>query len=539
MLQVTCSCKKYACKSLTFEQRNALFRQYYEAANFDKQGTFLLGLIQAINVGRRRHGTYNMPEQSRRQSTITYTVPNGSGQHVQVCRKTFSNIFALSHKRVQVLVEKKKMGHTTYTDQRGKGTKIRKYLPEFRQHVRDHIQSFPREENHYSRNKSIKEFLSPDLNLNRMFLAYNAKYPQSTVTYKYYSMVFKKDFPNLRFGRPRSDTCSKCDLYQNKIKSISLSDPERKQVTQKLELHHRKAENARVTMNTDIAKSQTIDSDDNTISIDLEQVLFIPTLTHSDMFYSRQLSCFNLGIHLSDTDDAFMCLWDESLTGRGGNEIASGLLKVILHSNFPKRKNLVMWSDNCIGQNKNKIILMLMIYLVSKGIYEKVEQKFLISGHSYLTCDRDFAQIEKRKRVVKNYTLENIEKMIREARHQRPFNVLRMEKNDFKDFQSMAGEYLNTTKLQISQIAWIKIEQGQETLVKTKKTFSQLEEWTTCNVLKKGKRSTEIPVALVPDLDCRNRISVEKLKNLKDMIDYIPVKYVQFYDNIIEKTQSN
>lgn len=523
---------------MTFDQRYSLFREYYEVGNYDKQSTFLLGLIQVIPVSRRRHGTYDTPEQSRRQSTNTYTVPNGSGEHVQVCRKTFSNIFALSHKRVQVLVEKKKRGQTTYTDQRGKRTKIKKYLPELRQQVRDHIQSFPREENHYSRNKSIKEFLSPDLNKNRMFLAYKKKYPNSKVTYKYYSLVFQKDFPNLRFGRPRSDTCSKCDLYQNKIKSIPLTNPQRKQETQKLELHHRKAEKARVTMNTDITKSQTIDSEDNTISIDLEQVLFIPTLSHSDMFYSRQLSCFNFGVHLSDTDDAFMCIWDESVTGRGGNEIASCLLKVISHQNFHKRNNLVIWSDNCIGQNKNKIILMLLIYLVSKGIYEKVEQKFLVSGHSYLTCDRDFALIEKSKRVVKNYTPENIGKMIAEARHQRPFNVLHMQRNDFKDFQSMADEYLNTTKLQISQVVWIKIEQGQETSVKTKKTFSDIEQWTTCNVLKKGKKATGISLAVVPDLDCTNRISAEKLQNLKDMMDYIPLQYRPFYEDLIERTQS-
>lgn len=156
---------------------------------------------------------------------------------------------------------------------------------------------------------------------------------------------------------------------------------------------------------------------------------------------------------MSDTDDAFMCIWDESITGSGGNEIASCLLKVVSHPNFPKRKNLVIWSDNCIGQNKNKIILMLLIYLVSKSIYEKVEQKFLISGHSYLACDRYFTLIERRKRVVKNYTPEDIGNMIAEARHQRPFNVIHMQKHDFKDFQSTADEYLNMIKLQIFQVA--------------------------------------------------------------------------------------
>lgn len=193
---------------------------------------------------------------------------------------------------MQVLVEKKKMGQIAYTDQRGKGTKVKKFLPELRQQVRDHIQSFPREENYYSRNKSKKEFLSPDLNINCMFLAYKKKYANSTVIYKNYSLVLKEDFLNLRIGRPKSDTCSKCDLYQNKIISIPLTSPHRKAEIKNLELHHRKAEKARATMNTDIANSQTIDSEDNTISIDLEQVLFIPTLTHSDMFYSWTVILF-------------------------------------------------------------------------------------------------------------------------------------------------------------------------------------------------------------------------------------------------------
>ncbi|KAJ8940966.1 hypothetical protein NQ318_010367 [Aromia moschata] len=69
-----------------------------------------------------------------------------------------------------------------------------------------------------------------------------------------------------------------------------------------------------------------------------------------------------VGIHISHTDSA-ICMWDESLTGHGGNETASGVLKVLLQPSLRKRKKLVLWNDNCIGQNKNKIILMLIIYL--------------------------------------------------------------------------------------------------------------------------------------------------------------------------------
>lgn len=39
----------------------------------------------------------------------------------------------------------------------------------------------------------------------------------------------------------------------------------------------------------------------------------------------------------------------------------------------------------------------------------------------------------------------------------------------------MVDKYLNATKVQISILVWMKNEQGQETLVKTKTTFSDLE----------------------------------------------------------------
>ena len=310
-----------------------------------------------------------------------------------------------------------------------------------------------------------------------MYRAFKEKYPQTIVTYKFYSEVFHTDFPDLRFGRPRSDTCGSCDKYNNKIKACDSTDPDKKNLINALQLHHRKAEKATATLTHDMAESQKINCDTNVITIDLEQVLFLPSLTHSSMFYSRQLSCYNLDVHLSDTESAHMCLWEETLTGRGGNEIASCLFKVLSLENFPKRNKLIVWSDNCIGQNKNKIMLMLFIYLVASGMYDQIEQTFLVSGHSYLPCDRDFAQIERRKKVTKTFVPADIKKMIQGACHKHPFTAITMEAEDFKDFQKMADNILNTTKLQISKVSNIRIDKDNPTLVKTRKTFSDIEEW--------------------------------------------------------------
>lgn len=65
------------------------------------------------------------------------------------------------------------------------------------------------------------------------------------------------------------------------------------------------------------------------------------------------------------------------------------------------------------------------------------------------------------------------------------------------------------------------------------KTFNDIEEWKVCNVLKKGKTLNDIRNFNIPQLECKNNISAEKLKNLEDMLDYIPLKHLNFYEDLI------
>nr|CAH7725055.1 unnamed protein product [Callosobruchus chinensis] len=75
---------------------------------------------------------------------------------------------------------------------------------------------------------------------------------------------------------------------------------------------------------------------------------------------------------------------------------------VLLSQHFSvKESYLCLWSDNCNGQNKGKMVLIALIYHVATGEFSQIDQQFLVSGHTYLPCDRGFAQIEKRKRVRK------------------------------------------------------------------------------------------------------------------------------------------
>jgi len=76
-------------------------------------------------------------------------------------------------------------------------------------------------------------------------------------------------------------------------------------------------------------EAQEPNSDMLVLCMDLEKVLFVPTLTHSQMYYSRQLSVYNLCLHVGDRRKSYMCVWHEGVASRGANEICSSFLKVV------------------------------------------------------------------------------------------------------------------------------------------------------------------------------------------------------------------
>ncbi|CAI6357776.1 unnamed protein product [Macrosiphum euphorbiae] len=314
---------------------------------------------------------------------------------------------------------------------------------EMRDSVILHVMPFPREESHYTRNKNNKEFLSPDLNISRLHKAYKIQNPDSNVSLQFYRRTFLKYFPTLSFRRPRTDTCMTCDrlhMIGKDIRIVGLNAIKEK------ELHLRKADKAKTMMYYNMKDAQEPNSDMLVLCMDLEKVLFVPRLTHCQMYYSRQLSVYNLYLHVGDTRKSYMCVRHEGVVSRGANEICSSFLKVVT-SRITTKKNIQMWCDNCAGQNKNKMLVFVMFYLVATGWFESIECLFLVSGHSFMPCDQDFAMIEKRKKRVSSMVPSELKEMIEASKLNNPFEVVDIEDGDIVDLNLTANRFLNTTKM--------------------------------------------------------------------------------------------
>jgi len=58
-----------------------------------------------------------------------------------------------------------------------------------------------------------------------------------------------------------------------------------------------------------------------------------------------------------------------------------------------------MYADQCRGQKRNIKMSVLCNYIVASPSFtvNEIDHKFLVSGHSFLPCDKDFGLVEKQK----------------------------------------------------------------------------------------------------------------------------------------------
>ena len=164
------------------------------------------------------------------------------------------------------------------------------------------------------------------------------------------------------------------------------------------EVHKTCAENAYQCICEDTALSKST-SDIEMHTFDLEQALATPLLTTNVVFYKRQLWTYNLGIHDCKTGKRCMHMWHEGIASRGSHEIGSCLL-LHLRNMQSRTTKLILYNDSCGGQNRNINLVCLWMHIVASSDYSitQINQKFMVSGHSYLPNDCDFGSIETAKR---------------------------------------------------------------------------------------------------------------------------------------------
>lgn len=265
--------------------------------------------------------------------------------------------------------------------------------------------------------------------------------------------------------------------------------------------------------------------------------MYLPALTHTQMYYSRQFTCINLGIHFEDEAKGFMYMWDERSGKRGCNEIGSCVYNFITTQLKTTKPKLILWSDNCGGQNKNQGILAMYITLVAKGYFDEIIHKFPQPGHTFLSCDRDFGCIEKAKKGLKPEVPMDLIRIIASARLRNPFIIKQTDK--FFDWMGLAKTTLTTTHLGISQAVMLRISKQNHLEVEVKTSYSEVAPWRKVRVFKEAVNAEYFSHLNVEPVGQNVRPWKKgKLQDIRNMIPFISIENQEFYKGVVQEQEA-
>nr|CAH7713970.1 unnamed protein product [Callosobruchus chinensis]CAH7767792.1 unnamed protein product [Callosobruchus chinensis] len=251
-----------------------------------------------------------------------------------------------------------------------------------------------------------------------------------------YFNIFKEEF-NISFHVPKKDQCDFCVGFHNS------TDEEKKNLQTEYDLHIEEKELSRQEKEKD-----KISMDKVTAVFDLQAALPSPQADSSKFYYVSKLNMYNLTIYELQSTETNCFIWHESHGNRGANEIGSCLWQYLVDLNEKKSEkiDIIFYSDNCAGQNKNKFIFALYIYAVlSLENINSVTHKFLITGHTQNEGDHVHSVIEgaikKFKKSSPIYVPDHYVTIIKQAKKRgKPYQVHEMSFSDFFDLKLMAQE---------------------------------------------------------------------------------------------------
>lgn len=176
----------------------------------------------------------------------------------------------------------------------------------------------------------------------------------------------------------------------------------------------------------------------------------LPHITSGDVFYKRQLWCYNFCIHSAKSGKSHFFMYNETISKKGPNEVISFLHYYIKNILNPNVKKLYLFSDNCSAQNKNKTLLQYLSAIMNTQDFnlKSIIHQYPEPGHSFLPCDRHFAHIEKAKRKLENvFVPEAYEKLVNETNKR--FNVIHVTQEmifNFYDYLTPLCKKIITNK---------------------------------------------------------------------------------------------
>ena len=133
---------------------------------------------------------------------------------------------------------------------------------------------------------------------------------------------------------------------------------------------------------------------------------------------------------------------------KGANSVCSYLYNAFQTIEFSPFKKVIIFSDSCFGQNKN-YLMMKFLGLMAIEFNIELMQMFPVVGHSYSTCDRNFANFTKKLKRIQ--TIEHPDEYVKILKDLK-FKVL---KSKIYNWKSIFQKNITNNKVEIAKCVQI------------------------------------------------------------------------------------
>ena len=169
----------------------------------------------------------------------------------------------------------------------------------------------------------------------------------------------------------------------------------------------------------------------------------------SALFYKRRLSNFNLTFYDVVSKHCHCFTWHEGVSKRGSSEISTAVFKALKMYDDEGAEEVHLYSDGCVGQNKNSIMPAMMLHAVAtSNNLQEISLRYFESFHGQNEGDSVHSAIATAmKRSGDLFVPSQLVPVFSLARRQQNI-VHQLQFEDFLDFKTLSQDLrvLNSRK---------------------------------------------------------------------------------------------
>ncbi len=242
----------------------------------------------------------------------------------------------------------------------------------------------------------------------------------TAISYELFRRYLDESFPHVTFQTARTDLCDLCDQLRTKL-IHEKTEQTLKETTKKLQVHLDKVALSRneyrrqlilakdswdrlsKQIKTDILSNLSHHPEYNTTqpnihdidchySFDFAQQIHYPySLQQRGKEYFKQArKCMLFGVTCESISRSVLFFLDEQeYVGKGANTVIS-FVDTFFNYHGLGEKRVWLHADNCVGQNKNNILMWYLAWRVMNGLHHDITISFMLTGHTKFSPDSTF-----------------------------------------------------------------------------------------------------------------------------------------------------